>query len=106
MKEVSIYHSCRGEAHGKTHLCQVLLHDLGAVVDSEDNIGDASSSKGLDLVLNHGLVRELDQGLGEGEGLRIGINRSVKCSISAEGIAAAGRNLLLLYAAFSSEGEK
>lgn len=80
----------------------MLLHNLGAVVDSEDNISDASSSKSLDLVLNHGLVRELDQGLGEGESLRIKINRSVKYSISVEGIAAVGRNMLLLYAVCSS----
>ena len=47
-----------------------LGHDLRAVVDSEDNIGDTSSSKSFNLVLDHGLVGELDEWLGVGEGLQ------------------------------------
>jgi hypothetical protein len=45
-------------------------HDLGAVVDGEDDVGHTSSSQGLDLVDNHGSVAELDEGFGEGEGKR------------------------------------
>jgi hypothetical protein len=55
-----------------THLLQGLGHDLWAVVDSEDNIGDTSSSKGFDLVLDHGLVGKLNERLGQCEGLRPG----------------------------------
>jgi hypothetical protein len=45
-------------------------HDLGAVVDGEDDVGDASSGQSLNLVDNHGSVAELDEGFGEGEGER------------------------------------
>jgi hypothetical protein len=48
---------------------QGLGHDLGTVVDGEDNIGDTSSSESLDLVLDHGLVGELNKRLGVCEGL-------------------------------------
>lgn len=51
------------------YLSQVLLHDLRAVVDSEDDIGDAGSGQGLDLVQDHGLVAEFDQRLGQGQSL-------------------------------------
>lgn len=51
------------------YLVQELLHDLGAVVDGEDDVCDAGGDEGLDLVDYHGLVAELDEGLGEGEGL-------------------------------------
>lgn len=44
-------------------------HDLGAVVDGKNNVGDTSSGESGDLVLNHGLVGKLDQRFGEGEGL-------------------------------------
>jgi hypothetical protein len=53
-----------------TYLCKGSSHNLGAVVDGEDNVGDTSSSKGGDLVLNHGLVAKLDQRFGESEGKR------------------------------------
>jgi hypothetical protein len=53
-----------------TNGLECLGHNLGAVVDSEDNIGDASRSKGLDLMLDHGLVRKLDKRLGVCEGLQ------------------------------------
>ena len=48
-----------------------LGHDLWAVVDSEDNICDTGSGKSLDLVLDHGLVGELNKRLWEGEGLQL-----------------------------------
>lgn len=54
-----------------THGLQRLGHDLRAVVDSKDNICDASIGKGLDLMLDHGLVRELDERLGVCEGLQL-----------------------------------
>lgn len=61
----------------------MLLHDLWPVVDGEDNVGDAGIDEGLDLVDDHGLVTELDEGLGEGEGLRsvsvMGCEGAVSC---------------------------
>lgn len=45
------------------------LHDLRTVVDGENDVGDTSLSKGLDLVLDHGLVAKLHEGLGESQGL-------------------------------------
>lgn len=45
-------------------------HNLGTVVDGKDNVGDTSSSKSSDLVLNHGLVGKLDQRFGESKGER------------------------------------
>ena len=52
---------CSGsQLNGYTDGLERLGHDLRAVVDREDNICDASIGKGLDLVLDHGLVRELD----------------------------------------------
>jgi hypothetical protein len=53
-----------------TNGLQRLGHDFRAVVDSKDDICDTSIGKGLDLVLNHRLVRELDERLGVGEGLQ------------------------------------
>lgn len=50
-------------------LGEVLLHDLGAVVDGEDDVGDAGGGEGLDLVEDHAFVAELDEGFREGEGL-------------------------------------
>ena len=55
-----------------TDFLQGLGHDLRAVVDSEDDIGDAGRSESLDLVLDHGLVGELNKRLGVCEGLRLG----------------------------------
>lgn len=57
------------EGWSTTDLFQSILHDLWAVVDSKDNVGDTSISKGLDLVLNHWLVCKLDQGLRHSQGL-------------------------------------
>lgn len=51
------------------HLAQVLFHNLGAVVDGEDDVGDTGGGEGLDLVEDHALVAELDEGLGESERL-------------------------------------
>lgn len=56
---------------GLTNLLQCCRHDLGPVVDCKNNVGDASSREGLDLMQDHGLVSELDQRLREGEGLAI-----------------------------------
>jgi hypothetical protein len=62
-----------GELNAHTILLLVLLqggdHHIGAVVDSQDNIGDTSSSQALDLVQDHGAVTKLHQRLREGEGL-------------------------------------
>jgi hypothetical protein len=52
-----------------THLLQAVLHDLGTIVDGKHNVGDANSSQSLNLVEDHGLVGELDQGLGQSKGL-------------------------------------
>ena len=64
---------CSGsQLNGYTDGLERLGHDLRAVVDREDNICDASIGKGLDLVLDHGLVGELNKRLGVCEGLRLG----------------------------------
>lgn len=47
-----------------------LGHDLGAVVDGEDDVSHASLGQSLDLVNDHGSVAELDKRLGEGKGER------------------------------------
>lgn len=47
-----------------------LSHDLRTVIHSEDNIGNTSSGKSLDLVLNHRFVGEFNKWLGVGKGLR------------------------------------
>ena len=52
------------------YLCEGSSHDLGAVVDGEDNVCDTGSSESSDLVLNHGLVGKLDQRFGESESER------------------------------------
>lgn len=66
---------CQSQVIGYVAVCAVYLcksssHNFGAVVDGEDNVGDTSSSKSSDLVLNHGLVAKLDQRFGESEGKR------------------------------------
>lgn len=45
------------------------LHNLGTVVDGQHHISDTSLGKSLNLVLDHGFVGELDEGLGKSEGL-------------------------------------
>lgn len=57
---------CIGET---THLGEELFHNLGPVVDGENDVFDTSGDEGLDLVDNHGLVAELDEGFGKREGL-------------------------------------
>ena len=54
---------------GCAYLLQGFGHDLGSVVDGEDNVCDACSSQRLDLVQDHRLVAELDERLGQREGL-------------------------------------
>lgn len=53
------------------HIGQELLHDFWTVVDGEDDILDTSSNEGLDLMNDHGLVTEFDQGLRESESLAL-----------------------------------
>lgn len=50
-----------------------LGHDLRAVVDGEDDVGDARRREGLDLVLDHGLVGKLDERLGVSERLPLSV---------------------------------
>jgi hypothetical protein len=50
-------------SNGYTDGLQRLGHDLWAVVDSKDDICNTRSSQCLDLVLDHRLVRELDERL-------------------------------------------
>lgn len=59
-----------GRCKGFTNLLQMCLHDLRAVVDSKNDVSDTSLSKGLDLMLDHGLVAKLDERLGKGQGLK------------------------------------
>jgi hypothetical protein len=54
---------------GGVYLLQRRSHNLGAVVDSQHNVGDTCSSESLDLVQDHRLVCEFDEGLGKREGL-------------------------------------
>ena len=65
-------------ARCNSYLCEVLLHNLWAVVHSQDDIGHTSSRKSLNLVENHALVAKLDQWLREGEGLPYVLELSVR----------------------------
>lgn len=56
---------------GGTHGLESLGHDLRPVVDGEHDVSDTSISQCLDLMLNHGLVRKLNERLGVGEGLQL-----------------------------------
>lgn len=56
-----------------THGLERLGHDLRTVVDRKDDVGDARLGKSLNLVLDHGLVGELDERLGVGEGLQLAL---------------------------------
>jgi hypothetical protein len=53
-----------------TNSLQCFGHDLWAIVDSKNDVCDASSSQCLNLVLDHGLVRELNEWLWVCEGLQ------------------------------------
>ena len=46
-----------------------LGHDFRTVVDREDDVCDTGGGERLDLVLDHGLVGELDERLGVSERL-------------------------------------
>jgi hypothetical protein len=71
---------------GYTDGLECLGHDLGAVVDSEDNIRDTSSSERLNLVLDHRLVRKLDKRLGVCERLQLALAASViACAVASRG---------------------
>jgi hypothetical protein len=54
-----------------THLFAGFRHDLWPVVDCEHDIRDTGCGESLDLMLDHGSVGELDERLGEGEGLSL-----------------------------------
>jgi len=54
---------------GLAYLLQDINHNFRSVVDSQDNVGNASSGQSLDLMQDHRLVPKFHQGLREGEGL-------------------------------------
>jgi hypothetical protein len=60
-----------------TNLLKTCFHDLRPVVDGKNDVRNTDISKSGDLVLNDGLVGELDKGLGKGEGLAGGECRLV-----------------------------
>jgi hypothetical protein len=53
----------------KTNLGQVLLHNFRAIVHGQDDVGNTSRGESLDLVQDHALVAELDEGFRQGQGL-------------------------------------
>ncbi len=54
-----------------TYAFEGLGHDLWPVIDGQHDIRNAGAGKGLNLVLNHGLVGELDERLRVGKGLHM-----------------------------------
>lgn len=52
-----------------THLLKEFLHNFGPVVHGENNVFDASSNEGFDLMDNHGLVAKFDERFRERQGL-------------------------------------
>lgn len=56
----------RPRRYGGAYLSQVFLHNFWSVVHGKHDVGDAGCREGLDLVQNHALVAELDEGLREG----------------------------------------
>lgn len=54
---------------GEGYLFQSLFHNIWSVIDGEDDVRDAGSGEAFDLMENHGPIGELDQRLGESEGL-------------------------------------
>lgn len=62
---------------GRAYLGKELLHHLGAVVDSKHDVGNTSGDECLDLVHNHGLVAEFNEGLGQRQGLFAGAALSI-----------------------------
>jgi hypothetical protein len=55
----------------RTYALEGLGHDLWPVVDGQNNVRHACTSKSLNLMLDHGLVGELDERLRVSEGLHI-----------------------------------
>ena len=53
------------------YLLQCGGHNLWPIIDRQDDISYASSRQTLNLVLNHGLIREFYQRFGERKGLAI-----------------------------------
>jgi hypothetical protein len=53
-----------------TNGLQCFGHDLWTVVDGQNNVRNASRSQCFDLVLDHGLVRELNEWLWVCKGLQ------------------------------------
>lgn len=51
------------------YLLQCCRHDIGAVIDSQNNVCNTSSCQALHLMENHGPIGEFDQWLGERESL-------------------------------------
>jgi hypothetical protein len=68
-----------------TNSLQCRSHDLRSVVDSEHDILDAGLSQCLYLMLNHGLVRKLDQRLRVCEGLYPVLDIAPLCGLRLEG---------------------
>lgn len=66
-------------------------HDLGTVVDSKDNFGDADGLESLDLVEDHGLVGKVDEGLGHAEGERA--EAGAKAADEDESLHSGGKEL-------------
>ena len=83
MAAVSVRLVFHGRQTGIAYLCEVLLHNLRAVVDRKDNVSDTGSSKGLDLVEDHALVSEFNQWLWKSEGLcRVSGSRSWPAAVA------------------------
>lgn len=59
----------RGKEGISKYLFEVCFHDLRTVVDGKNDVSDTSLCKGLDLMLDHGLVAKLHQGLRKSQGL-------------------------------------
>lgn len=59
----------QSEQVGQLYLLQGRHHNIGAVVDGQDDICDTRSSQALNLVQDHGPVGEFDQRLRESQGL-------------------------------------
>lgn len=73
-----------GIGRGYTNALQRLGHDLGPVVDSQHHVGDTGGSQCLDLMLNHGLVCELDERLWVCEGLQRALVVTLCCGCAGQ----------------------
>ena len=54
-----------------TYFLQGFSHDVGAVVDGQDDVRHTSSCQTLDLMENHGTIGELYQWFRQSEGLAV-----------------------------------